>query len=395
VISNVVTTGQITIPTMKRTGYPPYYAGAVEACASTGGALMPPVMGAVAFIMAEFLNVPYSTVMLAAVVPALLYYGALLLQADHYAAKNGLRGQPANEIPRLGPVLRQGWHFLFSLVLLTYLLLVMKREALAPYIATGVLLLTTLLFGQKRFGLAGLRDLTIDTTRNIINIVAILGGVGFIVGSLSYTGVGGAFARELLQFAGGNVYLLLVIGAFTSFILGMGMTSSACYIFLAVTLGPALVNGGLNPIASHLFILYWGLISFITPPVALAAIAAASIAGANAWQTGIWAMRLGLVNFVVPFLFALNPTLILIGSPIDIAHDVTTAFIAVWLLAAAAEGWLYGVGPIGWALRTMLLVGAGGLLKPGLYSDLVGLALVVAVYGWCVLARRRAQSSAI
>ena len=392
VISNVVTTGQITIPTMKRTGYPPHYAGAVEACASTGGALMPPVMGAVAFIMAEFLNVPYSTVMLAAVVPALLYYGALLLQADHYAAKNGLRGQPADEIPALGPVLRQGWHFLFSLVLLTYLLLVMKREALAPYIATLVLLATTFLFGQKRFGLAGLRDLTIDTTRNIINIVAILGGVGFIVGSLSYTGVGGAFARELLQFAGGNVYLLLVIGAFTSFILGMGMTSSACYIFLAVTLGPALVNGGLNPIASHLFILYWGLISFITPPVALAAIAAAAIAGANAWQTGIWAMRLGMVNFVVPFLFALNPTLILIGEPIDIVHDVTTAVFAVWLPAAAAEGWLYGIGAIGWVLRAIILVGAAGLLKPGLYSDLVGVALVVAVYAWCLLARQKTSA---
>jgi len=394
VISNVVTTGQITIPTMKRTGYPSHYAGAVEACASTGGALMPPVMGAVAFIMAEFLNVPYSTVMLAAVVPALLYYGALLLQADHYAAKNGLRGQPAHEIPRLGPVLRQGWHFLFSLVLLTYLLLVMKREALAPYIATVVLLATTFLFGQKRFGLSGLRDLTIDTTRNIINIVAILGGVGFIVGSLSYTGVGGAFARELLQFAGGNVYLLLVIGAFTSFILGMGMTSSACYIFLAVTLGPALVNGGLNPIASHLFILYWGLISFITPPVALAAIAAAAIANANAWQTGMWAMRLGMVNFVVPFLFALNPTLILIGAPVDIAHDVTTAVVAVWLLAAAAEGWLYGIGQIGWGSRALLFIGAAGLLKPGLYSDLVGLALVTVVYGWCLLARRRVKPSA-
>jgi len=393
VISNVVTTGQITIPTMKRTGYPAHYAGAVEACASTGGALMPPVMGAVAFIMAEFLNVPYSTVMLAAVVPALLYYGALLLQADHYAAKNGLRGQPADEIPRLWPVFRQGWHFLFSLVLLTYLLLVMKREALAPYIATAALLVTTVLFGQKRFGLPGLRDLTIDTTRNIINIVAILAGVGFIVGSLSYTGVGGAFARELLQFAGGNVYLLLVIGAFTSFILGMGMTSSACYIFLAVTLGPALVNGGLDPIASHLFILYWGLISFITPPVALAAIAAASIARANSWQTGMWAMRLGMVNFVVPFLFVLNPTLILIGAPIDIAHDVTTAVIAVWLLAAAAEGWLYGVGAIGWPLRAALLVGAAGLLKPGLYSDLFGLAMVLAVYGWCLLMRRGAASA--
>jgi len=394
VISNVVTTGQITIPTMKRTGYPAHYAGAIEACASTGGALMPPVMGAVAFIMAEFLNVPYSTVMLAAVVPALLYYGALLLQADHYAAKNGLRGQPANEIPKLGPVFRQGWHFLFSLALLTYLLLVMKQEALAPYIATAVLLVTTILFGQKRFGLAGFRDLTIDTTRNIINIVAILAGVGFIVGALSYTGVGGAFARELLQFAGGNVYLLLVIGAFTSFILGMGMTSSACYIFLAVTLGPALVGGGLNPIASHLFILYWGLISFITPPVALAAIAAASIARADSWKTGVWAMRLGMVNFVVPFLFVLNPTLILIGDPIEIAHDVVTAVVAVWMLAAVTEGWLYGVGAIGTIVRVILLIGAAGLLKPGLYSDLFGLAVIASVYAlsW-LFARNKARAA--
>ncbi|MGE0418190.1 MAG: TRAP transporter permease, partial [Acetobacteraceae bacterium] len=380
VISNVVTTGQITIPTMKRTGYPPHYAGAVEACASTGGALMPPVMGAVAFIMAEFLNVPYSTVMLAAVVPALLYYGALLLQADHYAAKNGLRGQSADEIPRLGPVFRQGWHFVFSLVLLTYLLLVMKQEALAPYIATAVLVVTTMLFGKERFGLRGFRDLTIDTTRNIINIVAILAGVGFIVGSLSYTGVGGAFARELLQFAGGNVILLLVIGAFTSFILGMGMTSSACYIFLAVTLAPALVGGGLNPVASHLFILYWGLISFITPPVALAAIAAASIARANSWKTGIWAMRLGMINFVVPFLFVLNPTLILIGPPLEVVHDVVTAIIAIWMLAASTEGWLYGVGRINVVARVAMLLGAAGMLKPGLYSDLFGVAMIVVVY---------------
>ena len=263
---------------MKRIGYPAHYAGAVEACASTGGALMPPVMGAVAFIMAEFLNVPYSTVMLAAVCRRCCTTARCCCRRTTTPPSNGLRGQPPEEIPRLRPVLQQGWHFLFSLVLLTYLLLVMKREALAPYIATVVLVGTTIAFGHKRFGLAGLRDLAIDTTRNIVNIVAILAGVGFIVGALSYTGVGGAFSRELLQFAGGNVYLLLVFGAITSFILGMGMTSSACYIFLAVTLGPALVDGGLNPIACHLFILYWGLISFITPPVALAAIAAASIA---------------------------------------------------------------------------------------------------------------------
>ncbi|MBL8673868.1 MAG: TRAP transporter fused permease subunit, partial [Rhodospirillales bacterium] len=390
VISNVVTTGQITIPTMKRVGYPPHYAGAVEACASTGGALMPPVMGAVAFIMAEFLNVSYGTVMVAAVVPALLYYGALLLQADHYAARNGLRGQPAEEIPSLLPVIKEGWHFLFSLGLLTYLLLVMKREALAPYIATVVLVGTTMLFGRKRFGLAGLRDLAIDTTRNVVNIVAILAGVGFIVGALSYTGVGGAFSRELLQFAGGNVHLLLVLGALTSFILGMGMTSSACYIFLAVTLGPALIEGGLNPIAAHLFILYWGLISFITPPVALAAIAAASIAKSDPWRTGIWAMRLGLVNFVLPFLFVLNPTLILIGSPMDILHDVASACFAIWLLAAGLEGWLYGVGRIGWASRAPLIAAALGLLTPGAVTDLIGAGIAAAVYAGNLLARRRA-----
>jgi TRAP transporter 4TM/12TM fusion protein len=390
VISNVVTTGQITIPTMKRTGYPAYYAGAVEACASTGGALMPPVMGAVAFIMAEFLNVPYSTVMLAAVVPALLYYGALLLQVDHFAAKTGLKGQPAAEIPPLGPVFRSGWHFLFALVLLTYLLLVMKQEALAPYFATIALLASSALFGAKKFRLAGLRDLIIDTTRNIINIVAILAGVGFIVGSLSYTGVGGAFARELLQFAHGNVYLLLIFGALTSFVLGMGMTSSACYIFLAVTLAPALIGGGLNPIASHLFILYWGLISFITPPVALAAIAAASIARSDPWRTGVAAMRLGMINFFLPFLFVLNPTLILIGEPLAVAHDVTTAVVALWLLAASTEGWLYGVGRINWPQRALLLIGAAGLLKPGWESDLVGLVMVGVVYAWVLLRRRGA-----
>jgi TRAP transporter 4TM/12TM fusion protein len=389
VISNVVTTGQLTIPTMKRCGYPPHYAAAVEACASTGGALMPPVMGAVAFIMAEFLNVPYSTVIIAAIVPALLYYGSLVLQADHYAARNGLKGQPKEDIPPLLPVMKQGWHFLFSLALLTYLLLVMKREALAPYIATCVLLGTTLVFGSKRFGLAGLRDLAIDTTRNIVGIVAVLAGVGFIVGSLSYTGVGGAFSRELLQFAGGNIYLLLVIGALTSFVLGMGMTATACYIFLAVTLAPALVDGGLNPTASHLFILYWGLISFITPPVALAAITAAKIAKADSWQTGVSAMRLGLVNLVVPFLFVLNPTLILVGEPIDIAHDVATACFAVWMLAASLEGWLIGIGRIGRLSRIILGIAAAGMLTPGLTSDIVGGVLLGAVYLGNMLGRRR------
>jgi TRAP transporter 4TM/12TM fusion protein len=380
VISNVVTTGQLTIPTMKRVGYPATYAGAVEACASTGGALMPPVMGAVAFIMAEFLNVPYSTVMVAAIVPALLFYIALILQADNYAARNGLKGQPAEEIPDLLPVLKSGWHFLFSLVVLIYLLVWVGIEAHAPYYATLMLLFTSAFQRKNPFRLNKIIPLIEDSVKNIANIVGILAGIGMIVGSLSYTGVGGAFSRELLQFAGGNVYLLLFFGAITSFILGMGMTVSACYIFLAIVMGPALIGAGLDPVASHLFILYWGMLSYITPPVALAAVAASSIAGSNALSTGFLAMRMGLTNFILPFLFVLTPTLILRGDTSAILLDVTSAIVAVWLMASAFEGWLYYVGRIEWITRAPLLVAAMCFLLPSIYADVIGLVVLAAVF---------------
>lgn len=387
VISNVVTTGQITIPTMKRIGYPATYAGAVEACASTGGALMPPVMGAVAFIMAEFLNVAYSTVVLAALVPAVLFYLALLLQADTYAARNGLKGQPAEEIPALWPVLKSGWFYLFSLAMLIYMLIFMRIESFAPYYATAVLIVTCALFkkGEDRFGLRKLKELILDATKNIVNIVGILVGIGMIVGSLSYTGVGPAFSGELLQFAGDNIMLLLVLGAITSFILGMGMTVSACYIFLALVMGQAMVDSGLNPIAGHLFILYWGMMSYITPPVAVAAVAASTIAGSHPMKTGLMAMRLGGILFILPFLFVLNPTLILHGSFLDIVHDVTTAVIAIGLIASAFEGWLYWVGRVNWDIRIPMLVAGAVLLNPGLYSDIIGATIVAAIYAYGLL----------
>lgn len=389
VISNVVTTGQITIPTMKRTGYPAVYAASVEACASTGGALMPPVMGAVAFIMAEFLNIPYATVMIAALVPAVLYYLALLLQVDNFAARHNLQGQPASEIPNLWEVLKDGWYYLFSLVVLVYMLLFMGIEAFAPYYATAILVLTAMLRRKNRFGLRDAAALIVDATKTIANIVGILVGIGLIVGALSYTGVGGAFSRELLQFAGGNIYLLLFFGAITSFILGMGMTVSACYIFLAIVLGPALIRGGLDPIASHLFILYWGMLSYITPPVALAAVAAAAIAKCNPFTTGFASMRMGTINFILPFLFVLNPTLILIGEPLPILHNVTTAAIAVWLMASSFEGWLYGIGRIGWESRVPLALAALGLLVPGALSDVIGVLITALVYGYGYVRNRR------
>ncbi|MGE0722946.1 MAG: TRAP transporter permease [Alphaproteobacteria bacterium] len=374
--SNVITTGTMTIPTMKRCGYPAAYAGAVEACASTGGALMPPVMGTAAFIMASFLNVPYGEVALAAFLPALLYYLALIFQTDFYAARNGLVGLARSEVPPLGRTLAEGWFFLFCLALLTYLLLAMRIEGEAPFWVSLLLIAAALV--RRHLNLRGALDLLVDCGQAVAQIVALLGGIGMIVGALALTGVGNSFSRELVQLAGGNVYLLLFFGAITSFILGMGMTASACYIFLAIVLAPALVKSGLDPMASHLYILYWGIVSFITPPVALAAITAASIAKAKAMETGVKSMRIGLLLLLLPVLFALEPALILKGAWYDSARAFATGVVAAMLLAASFEGYLPRIG----ALRPLerVLAGLAGmnLLIPELVTDLLGAAFAVA-----------------
>ena len=380
VISNVLTTGAITIPVMKRTGYPPHYAAAVEACASTGGTLMPPVMGAVAFIMASFLGVSYAEVMVAAFLPALLFYVALLMQVDNYAAKNGLRGLDPEDIPSTVETLKDGWPYLLSLVALIYMLLVMRLEAYAPYYATLALLVISLFRRSHRLNWTRAKELLLDLARSVGNLVAILVGIGLVVGGLSYTGVAGAFSRELLLYAGNSIPLMLIAGAVTSFILGMGMTVSACYIFLSILLAPALVKAGLHPLGSHLFILYWGMMSYITPPVALAAITAAGIAKADNTRTGLYAMRLGSILFILPFLFVLNPSLILQGPVGWILWSTTTALLAIWLFASALEGYLYRIGAIGWPSRAVLLLGGGVLIYPEPISDLVGLVTLGCVY---------------
>jgi TRAP transporter 4TM/12TM fusion protein len=390
VISNVLTTGAFTIPTMKRAGYPPHYAGAIEACASTGGTLMPPVMGAVAFIMASFLAVPYADIMVAAFLPAMLFYIVLLFQVDNYAARSGLKGMEAHEIPRLLDTLRDGWPYLFSLVVLTYMLLFMRIEAYAPYYATLALLVISMFKPAHRINFTRLLALLHELTSSVANLVAILAGIGLVVGGLSYTGVAGAFSRELLLYAGGNVPLMLIAGAVTSFVLGMGMTVSACYIFLSILLAPALVAAGLDPIGSHLFILYWGMMSYITPPVALAAITAAGLAGADPWKTGLTAMRLGSVLFMLPFFFVLNPALILHGKLPTIMEAAVTAVFAMWLLASAVEAYLYRVGTITWPVRLVLFVAALVLIYPGTLTDMIGFGLTLLVYlvnwlrpAWC------------
>jgi TRAP transporter 4TM/12TM fusion protein len=362
VVTNVLTTGQLTIPAMKRVGIPAETAGGVEACASTGGVLLPPIMGSTAFVMATFLEVPYYQIALAAALPALLYFGGLFLQVDATAARRGLAGVDRSELPRILDVLREGWHYLGAFVLLIFLLLVMQREAVAPYVATAALLVLNQLTPAHRWSWDKAVEFFVATGRLLVELLAVLAGVGLIVGALSVTGLSGTLVNDLLFIAGDSIWLLLGMGAVTSFVLGIGMTVTAAYIFLAVILAPALVTGGLDAMAVHLFILYWAMLSFITPPVALGAYAAASIAGSNPIQTGFAAMKLGSVIYFIPFVFVMNTGLLLKGTAGDILLAFVSAFAGIWLIVAGLQGYLQGVGNVDSRLLRALLLLAGGAL---------------------------------
>lgn len=384
VVSNVLTTGVVTIPAMKRIGFSPAYAGGVEACASTGGVLMPPVMGATAFVMAAFLGVPYVTIAIAALVPSLLFYFALFVQIDGYAAKQGLKGLPRAELPSLAKTFLEGWHYLFVFVLLVWMLLVLQRESIAPFYATALLLVINQIVPRYRLDWRRLRTLLEGVGGALSELAALLAGVGLIIGALSVTGLAGTLANDLVYLAGNNVYVLLVMGAITSFIFGMGMTITACYIFLAIVLAPPLVGAGFDPVAVHLFMLYWGMVSFITPPVALAAFVAAGIAKAPPMQVGLQSVRLGAAMYFVPFFFVLNPALILRGTPWEIVVVVGTAVAGIALIGSALEGYVVGIGAASWAARLLLFAGGLMMAMPG--GGELGLSHVQLSLGGLVLA---------
>ena len=377
VITNVLTTGALSIPAMKRIGFKPHVAGGVEACASTGGVLMPPIMGATAFIMAINLEVPYHDIVVAAVIPSVLYFFALFMQIDGYAAKNKLEGLPKAELPTVSQTLKDGWYYVAVFALLIYLLVFMQREAQAPFYATALLLIIKQLHPTHRWNWERFVDFLLATGRLFAELAAILVGIGLIVGSLSYSGKIGTLAFELLQLAGNNVALLLILGALASFIMGIGVTVTVAYIILALTLAPALTDSGLSLMGVHMFMLYWGMLSYITPPVALGSFAAASLAQANPMRTGFESMKLGTIIYFVPFFFVLDPGLIMQGEPLHILTVFSCAILGVVVLSTSLQGYLYGVGDltgmgvIQWPIRLALLIGALSFAMPG--NDVVGL----------------------
>jgi len=362
VISNVLTTGAVSIPAMKRTGFSSRTAAATEACASTGGVLMPPIMGATAFVMASFLSRPYVEIAFAAAIPSLLFYFGLFTQIDAYSARRGLKGLPRAELPRLGQTFRQGWLYVSVFALLIFMLIVLRRETSAPFYATALLLVVNQVLPAQRLSWRGLGNMIVGVGAGLAELTAILLGVGLIVGAFSATGLAGTLVNELVFLAGDNTLVLLMMGAVTAFIFGMGMTVTACYIFLAVVLAPALEQGGLKQLAVHLFILYWGMVSYITPPVALGAFAAATMSGASAMKTGLEAMRLGGVIYVAPFFFVLNPALIGAAPAWEVAVALASALTGVALLSFGLQGYVSLVGPLRGPLAIPLrvvLVAAG------------------------------------
>lgn len=369
-VTNVLTTGTLTIPAMRRVGVRPKTAGAIEACASTGGVLMPPIMGATAFIMANFLNVSYVEVALAAVIPSVLYYFGLFVQIDSYAARNDLKGIPKEELPTVKETFKDGWHYLFVFALLVWMLVFLKQESKAPFLATALLLVINQLKRGHRMDMKRFLDFLYAAGCLLAEIAALLGAIGLIVGALQLTGMTSTLTNDLVFLAGGEAFLLLVMGALTSFVLGIGMTVTAAYIFLAIILAPALIALDLNPMAVHMFLLYWGMLSFITPPVALAAFAASTISRSGPMQTGFEAMKVGSIIYFIPFFFVLNPALIGQAGAGEVALVLVTALIGIVFVASALQGYLIGVGKIGNSalgllIRLLLFVGGLVMAAPG------------------------------
>ncbi len=379
-VANVVGTGVVTIPMIKRDGYPAHKAAAIEAVASTGGQLMPPVMGAAAFLMAEFLAIPYSTIVLAALLPAVLYYVALFIQADLEAARLGIRAIPREEIPQ-GRAVAGGMHFLLAFAALIYLLFWKGwQPEKAAIAACAVLIATTLALGYQgeRPGLRRLFGALAETGHNVVEIILISAASGIVIAVLNVTGLSFNLTYALVQVGGGSAVVLLALSAIVCIILGMGLPTLGVYVLLAALVAPALVEVGIEPIAAHLYVLYFGMMSMITPPIALAAFAAASIAKAPAMATGWASVKFGWLAFVIPVLFVYSPTLLMIGEPVDIVIAAVTATFGVWLVSSALAGYFRTrLSPL-----MRLLFGAAGLsalipagMFPGaVYTDIAGVA---------------------
>ncbi len=397
-VSNVATTGVITIPLMQRGGYKKEDAGAIEAVASTGGQLTPPIMGAAAFLMAEFLDIPYATVAAAALVPAALFYLGAFMQVDLIAARDNIAA-PENADLTVRRVLAKGWHFLIPFAVLLYALFGMRLDPEdAALLASLAIAAAGFLRGYDgtRLSLKTLGAVFVDTGTSMVDLILVVAAAGFVIGVLNVTGLGFALTLVLVDAVGSSLFLLLMISAVVCIILGMGMPTSGVYVLLASLVAPSLVEAGVTPIAAHLFILYFGMMSMITPPVALAAFAAAAISKASPMRTGLAAMRIGWAAFILPFAFVATPALLFQGTVPEVLTAAALTAVGVTGVTAGIVGqWGRALGPI----ARLGFVALGALALPLGFIDIgafvhvgAAVALIALATAFLVLGSARAET---
>ena len=371
---NVAATGTFTIPMMKRVGYPPRSAGAIEAAASTGGQIMPPVMGAGAFIMAEITGIPYTELMIAAVLPAALYFIAVYFMVDNEAKRLNMRGLDRSQLPRMDEMLRRVFLFIPLIVLIFGLVTgysVIRSGTLAMVSA----LVISWLLPETRMGPREVLDALHLGAKGTIQLIAVCACAGIIVGVIGLTGIGLRFSSMILAIAGESQLMALIFAMAIAIILGMGMPTTAAYAVAASVVAPGLIKLGISPLVAHMFVFYYAVISAITPPVALAGYAGAAIAGSDPMKTSVTSFVYGMAAFIVPFMFFYSPALLMQGDWVQVTHYAATACIGVYLLAGALTGWYFGPAPK--LIRAVLLAASLLLIYGGLLTDLTGLAIAM------------------
>ena len=390
-IANVATTGAITIPMMKQMGFKREFAGAVETVASNGGQLLPPIMGALAFLMAQVTGIPYITVCYHAFLGAILYYIIELVIVDRESANINLSGIPKSERPDLKKSLSAVWIYLIPVLLLVYLLAVLRYSVGKSGLwATALMAVITLFRKETRLSPQKILDVFKGSARSLVIVTMACAGAGIIVGSLTLTALGANFSMVLVDLSGGSLMALLLYTAIACFIFGMVGSGIAAYLALAPLICPALIEMGVPLVAAHLFVLWWACTAYITPPVAIGVFAANAIAGGSVMKTGWWAVRLGAGTFIIPFMFVYNPALVMLGSAKEITLATITALIGMAALATGILGYL--LHKVNWVQRILLLVGGLSMAHSDLTANLVGFIFIVVALSWELITIRRLPS---
>ncbi len=393
-IANIVTTGTLTIPLMKRTGYRPHFAAGVETVASCGGMLMPPIMGSAAFIMAEMINITYYEVIVAAFVPAVVYYSALFWMVDFEAARLGLRGLKDSELPQLKDVILSQGYLLVPVLALIYVLAIerstpIRASLISMMFAIGV----SWVKKESRMGLGRIIKALSEGPRSMMEVAAACATAGMIVGVITMTGIGFKFSALVIELSGGHLFIALLLTMVVCIILGMGLPVTAAYILTASVAAPALQKLGVSPLQAHLFCFYFAIVSGVTPPVALGAYTAAGVAHSNPIQTALASVKLGIAAYIVPYMFIYAPSLLLVGGLQKVILAACTSFIGAFLLASGLSGWLLVQAAL---LERLLILGSAVLLiHPGYWTDIPGFTLAAGGVAIQLVKRRRMQESGV